>query len=126
MRRTSLVCLSALVLSAVALPAMAQDVADTHQRVVYIGDVNQGTIEGADIILDRIHNASTSVCRDDMIGSVANVAGTEINRCQIEATEVAVHDLDNGIVTARYHGLTPQVIVSDNDYDDAIVVKKPG
>jgi len=126
MLRTSLVCFAALMAGAVALPAMAQDTADSHRQVVYIGDVDQGTIEGADIILDRINSASASVCRDDMIGSVADVAATETNRCRAVATETAVEDLDNGIVTARYRGVEPNVIISQNDvYDDTIVVKKP-
>ena len=127
MVRSSLVCLSALLLAGAALPAVAQDTADSHQRVVYIGDVDQSTVEGADIILDRINDASASVCRDDRFqGSVANVAATETGRCRVEATETAVHDLDNGLVTARYYGLEPNVIISQNDeYDDTIVVKKP-
>lgn len=125
MVRSSFICLSALLLAGAAVPAMAQQVAETHQRVVYIGDIDQSTVEGADVILDRINSASASVCRDDMIGSVANVAGTETNRCRVEATETAVHDLDNGLVTARYYGLEPNVVISENDYDDTIVVKKP-
>ena|SRR5690242_11918733 len=125
LRTVSLAAISALLLGAAA-PAMAQSVAETNSRVVYIGDVDQGTEEGADIILDRIADASASVCRDDRFqGSVANVAATETGRCRVEATETAVADLDNGLVTARYYGLTPEVIVSDSEYDDSVEVKKP-
>lgn len=126
LRTVSLAAFSIVLLGAAA-PVMAQTVAETNSRTVYIGDVDQGSVEGADVILDRIADASASVCRDDRFsGSVANVAGTETTRCRVEATETAVADLDNGIVTARYYGVEPHVIVSDNEYGDTIVVKKPG
>ena len=44
-----------------ATAASAQD-RDVRQQVVYIGDVDRYTQEGADIILDRIDRASVDVC----------------------------------------------------------------
>ena len=124
LRTVSLVALSAFFMGAAAVPAMAQDV---RQEVVFIGDVDQGSDAGADVIIDRIQDAARDVCGTQG-GAMPIPQRNDIRDCRAEATQTAIDDLNNGLVTARYYGLTPEVTVAEDEYvdpDGTVVVKKP-
>ena len=112
------------VFCASAVPASAQD-RDVRQQVVYIGDVDRYTEEGAGVILDRIDRAANNVC-DSGPGRRPIAELSDVHACRTDAREDAVSQVNSPVVTAMYYGYTPQVIVADDEYsDDAIIVKKP-
>jgi len=107
-----------------SVPAFAQD-RDVERQVVYIGDVDRYSEEGANIILNRIERASINVC-DARRGIRPVVEAGEARACAVDAREDAVSQVNSSVVTAMYYGYEPQVIVSENDdYGDTIIVKKP-
>lgn len=113
LRTVSIAALAAAMLSAAVVPAMAQSAEVSRHSRVYIGDVDRYSRDGADEILSRIDDASHRVCTEPR--SVSPRTGSdERAECRTEATERAVADVGSGVVTARYLGIEPQVIITDD------------
>jgi UrcA family protein len=121
-------------LSAIALcaaPAFAQDESTTQLRQVEVryGDLDVYSQAGADALIRRIGQASDQVC-GERSGPSSIQEHNSVNTCRTEVTENAISDVGNSVVTARYYGYQPQVIIeSENTYVDpnaVVVVKKPG
>lgn len=113
----------AALLATPALPAFAQDT--VRSEVVYFGDLDINTPEGADILLERLHNASRHVCRSSP--GVTDLQDRRGEReCVGDAEERAVADAPSSMVYARYYGVEPQVVVGENDtdYPDSVTVYK--
>ena len=120
-------------LSAIALcgaPAFAQDQSTTQLRQVEVryGDLDVYSQAGADALIRRIGQASDQVC-GERAGPTSIQEHNSVNNCRVEVTENAISDVGNSVVTARYYGYEPQVIIeSENTYNDpnaVVVVKKP-
>ncbi len=117
MQRTiSLACLSALLLSAAAVPVYAQT-DRVRSEVVRTDDVDAYSEAGADTIVRRIERAAGHVC-GDRSGPMPLPERVDVNACAVDAEENAIHDADNPVLTARYYGYSPEVVVSEGDADD--------
>lgn len=129
-RSFAFAALSTLALCAAA-PAFAQDESVTQPRQVEVryGDLDVYSEAGADALLRRIGQATDQVCGVHS-GPASVQERASVGTCRVETTENAVSDVANPVVTARYYGYTPQVIIeSENEYVDpnaTVVVKKPG
>lgn len=121
MRRSHPFGIAALLATAVALPAVAQEV-QPRQRVVPYSDLNLDNPHGAHTMVRRIENASRQVC-GDRAGPRGLAENGSVHACRVEASENAVTDLDHPMVTAEYYGNRGgSVIVTDDDstvYDDS-------
>ncbi len=123
--KTSLACLSVLLLSAAAVPAFAQS-QEIRREVVRTDDVDAYSTQGADTIVRRIENAADHVCGAQG-GAMPLPQRADVNNCSVDAEENAIHDANNPVLTARYYGYSPQVVVAEGDTDDgyyAAPVKK--
>jgi UrcA family protein len=118
-RPLSFACASALLL-AFASPAFAQD--RNRQQVVEYGDVDQYSDRGADQILRRVQNASENVCGDQP-GAMPVTQRDAIRDCTNQTMDQAVADIDNSIITARYYGVSPEVIVEEGSFDPYVDMK---
>lgn len=115
--KTSLACLSVLLLSAATFPAYAQGAQEIRREVVRTDDVDAYSTQGADTIVRRIENAADHVCGAQG-GAMPLPQRADINDCSVDAEEDAIHDANNPVLTARYYGYSPQVVVAEGDTDD--------
>ncbi len=109
-RSMTFVCASALML-AFAAPSFAQS---SQNRVVEYGDVDAYSQRGAETILNRVEHASEQIC-GDRPGPMPIPERQGVAACTYETMDIAVADINNPAVTARYYGYDPQVIVEDPD-----------
>lgn len=113
-----------------AAPAFAQDNSTTQLRQVEVryGDLNVYSEAGADALIRRIGQATDQVCGEHA-GPASMQEHHSVGNCRVEVAENAISDVGNPVVTARYYGYEPQVIIEgENTYVDpnaAVVVKKP-
>jgi UrcA family protein len=113
-RTLHLVCASAFLFAGAAVaPAAAQEV---ESQVVYFGDLDLWSENGADALVRRIQSAADNVC-GDAPGPAPVVVQQDIRACEVETTEYAIEDLAHPMVTARFYGRTPEVIVEEGDAD---------
>ena len=93
------------VLAATLVSIVAMSAASAEDRIVIdYSDVNLSTPVGAQVLYQRIVNASGEVCHRE---SVLGVHGYFIwRKCVRDAISGAVSNLDNPLVTAQAHGQT--------------------
>jgi len=109
------VCLAAI--AAVAAPAFAQSRSEVRSEVVYYADLDTYSDAGADALIDRIEAAAANVC-GDRSGPMSINEDDFIDTCSQVATEDAVRDVGNSIVTARFYGVTPQIEIDTGANDN--------
>lgn len=114
-----LICVSAFVIAALAVPSFAQETNydrttrnEVRREVVTYGDLNLNTEYGADQLLRRISTAASHVCGDRM-GPRALDEHRFTRNCIGTAEEDAVYEVGHPLVMARYYGRTPEVIIED-------------
>jgi UrcA family protein len=114
-RSVHFLCASALLFTglAVTTPVMAQE---AESQTVYFGDLDLWSEDGADALVRRIRNAADNVCGDTP-GASPVVVQHEVRACEVETTEYAIEDLAHPMVTARFYGRNPQVIIEEGDAD---------
>ena len=84
--------------------ACAEELAPPRIVIDY-SDVDVTNAAGAQVLYQRIVNASQEVCHQE---SVLGVHGYFIwRKCVRDAISRAVSNVDSPLVTARYHGETP-------------------
>lgn len=111
-RSLTLVCATALMLG-LAAPSFAQT---SQERVVEYGDVDPYSNRGAETILNRVEEASEQVC-GDRTGPMPIPERQGIKDCTYETMDIAVADINNSAVTARYRGYDPSVTVEEGSVD---------
>jgi UrcA family protein len=124
-----LICVSAFVIAAFAVPSFAREDRFTdhdgvrHQVVSY-RDINLNSPQGADALLRRISSAAAHVCGDSA-GRRTLHEQRDIRDCVHVAEERAVYDVGHPMVIGRYYGRTPEIIVDDYAYrrDGSVAVK---
>ncbi len=113
-RPLNLICAAALLMgAAAAAPAAAQQV---QSEVVYYGDLDLWSAEGADALIQRIENAADRVC-GDAPGPAPVAIQQSIRACEFETVDFTIFDLAHPAVTARHRGVSPEVIVEEGSYD---------
>ena len=127
-----LVCVTAFVIAAFAVPSFARDNSsgtsrnEVRHQVVSYSDLNLNSARGADELLRRISSAADNVC-----GNRTGPRPLDEHRftrgCIANAQEEAVYDVGHPLVMARYYGRTPEVIIDDqySYYRDGSVAIKP-
>lgn len=130
LRTLKFATLSALALCA-ASPAFSEDnnVAQPQQQVVYYGDLDVYSDAGAEALIRRVQQAADSVCGEHP-GPATIQESRSVGSCRVQTAETAISDINNSIVTARYYGYTPEVIIGEEtssyaDPNASVVVKKP-
>jgi len=102
---------SALIFASVsAASAYPMDEVEVQSKVVHFGDLDINYAPDADVLLDRIHTAARHVCTDS--GSI--VAPRHNRDCQADSESRAVAQVDNPMLTARFNGVTPEVVIADD------------
>lgn len=96
-------------LLAAAAPAFAQ-VVEPESRVVSYADLDLYNPSDADEFIARIQNASDEVCGDHA-GRRTIAETRDLRDCSAETTDYAIEDFGHPMVTGRYHGFTPNVVV---------------
>lgn len=117
------VCATALIFTA-ASPSLAEE---TQSEIVRFGDLDLNDSYDAELLIARIHGAAGRVC--GVRTTTQPLAQWDATRdCRTETTELAVLDVGHPVVTARYYGHTPRVIIEEGSYDprhdDYVVVRK--
>lgn len=96
---------------AFAAPTFAQS--QPEERVVTYGDLNLNSAAGADVLIDRIDQASEQVCGSN--DGRTNTRQAHINRaCEVETAENGVYDTNHPVVIARYEG-SGYAIIEEGD-----------
>jgi UrcA family protein len=114
-RTVHLLCASALLFAGfgATAPALAQQ---GESEVVYYGDLDLWAEDGADAMVRRLQRAAGRVCGGtEASAPVAQQA--DVRGCEFETTEYAIEDLAHPMVTARYYGRTPEVIIEEGSAD---------
>lgn len=114
MRTLHLLCASAFLCAGAIVPPVAAQEAQSER--VYYGDLDLWSEDGADALLQRIRNAADNVC-GDVPGPAPVVVQADIRACEFETVDYAIEDLAHPMVTARYTGRTPEVIVEEGSAD---------
>lgn len=109
-RSLALVLGSTLALS-FAAPAFA-DPQEPRRQVVSQDGLDTYSDEGADNLIRRLRNASENVC-GDRSGPEPVVQEHMTRVCTYETTANAIAQADNSVVTARYYGYEPTIVVDD-------------
>jgi UrcA family protein len=129
-RSLSFVALSVLALCA-ASPAFSEqnNVAQPQQQVVDYGDLDVYSDAGAEALIRRVQQAADNVCGKHA-GPATIQESRSVDLCRVQAAENAISDIGNSIVTARYYGYTPEVIVGEEtsifvERNATVVIKKP-
>lgn len=97
---------------AAAAPAFARE--EVNAQVVRYGDLNLKFAGDADTLINRIDNASENVC-GDRSGPMPLTERSDVNMCAHESAQVAVAEVGHPVVSGRYYGYTPEVVVDDGD-----------
>lgn len=126
-RLTIAALVSALALTAGA-PALAQH-NQVDRQVVEYADLNTNSAEGADTLIRRIRGAAADVC-GDRTGPMTLQERDAVRSCEAISASDAVQQVNHPLVTARYYGYEPQVIIEGSydpydDYRGPVVMKKP-
>jgi len=115
LRSTLIVCASAMAFgSLAALPALAQDTVVESQTVTF-GDLNLKNPNDADLLINRIEGASLNVCSDTR-ATRSLAERRDVAPCRADSEQRAVYDVGHPVVTSRYYGADPQVII-EGSYD---------
>ncbi len=114
-----LICVSAFVLAAFAVPSFADETNydrtsrnEVRRELVSYSDLNLNTEYGADQLLRRINIAAGHVCGERM-GPRALEEHRFQRNCATTAEEKAVYDVGHPLVIARYYGRTPTIYIDD-------------
>jgi UrcA family protein len=102
-RRILGVLAAAAAMSAIGMPAFAQDAAGTDQMRVKVGDLNLAAGTGARSALNRIRVATRDFCSVSP-GDRNLAVQAEARKCDAQMTYLAVKKLDSPVVTAMYEG----------------------
>lgn len=99
--------IAALLAAAAAAPSFAQE---AQSRVVSYADLDLYDPADADEFIARIQNASDEVCGDHP-GRRTIAETRDVRDCSAETTDYAIEDFGHPMVTGRYHGFTPNIVV---------------
>ncbi len=111
MKRSLALALGSVLALSFAAPAFA-DPQEPRRQTVSQDGLDTYSDDGADILIRRLRNAAENVC-GDRAGPEPVVQEHVTRVCTYETTANAVADANNSVVTARYYGYEPEVIVDD-------------
>ena len=100
-------CISVLLMAA-ATPALAQE-----SRTVRFGELNLNANAGADTLIRRVELAASVVCGANP-GPQSWREHASIGACETEATRTAIQEIGHPLVTSRYYGRRPDVIIESS------------
>src|SRR5262245_2301354 len=100
-------CISVLLMAA-ATPALAQ-----QSRTVHYGELNLDANEGADTLIRRVEQAASIVC-GDTTGPQTLREHASVGGCENDTTRAAITEIGHPVVTARYYGRRPDVIIESS------------
>jgi len=100
---------SALLLGAAVAPSFAQ-VTQPESRVVHYEDLDLYSDAGADTLIRRVRQAADAVCGDH-VGRTTLTENRNIDACEVTTTQYAIEDIAHPVVTARYYGYSPEIVI---------------